>query len=254
MTRHKLDQVLKDKLEQLSVIPSQRANDKFESLLNKKGTPIWWYVAASVSLVITLSWWYWSKQDSVEMTPVIAAEPSELKTEAITSGNSDELEVADMRIDKSPKNEVADIPSQNYVETLSVVEEQEEDDTLKVRTTELTDVYVAVLNAELPSDSSSILENNVQIVSAEVEEIINEDISGDTLNNQPIPLPVVRITFKSGKKKKTLLAESKVPSDSSQVKNGALNAILNSAKNLANGSLIADLRDAKENFFNRNDD
>lgn len=259
MTKHKLDQLFKDKLEHSEMVPSEVAFQKFQSKISgSKKSMVWLYIAASLSLILSFSTWFWvnTTEESVEIATInsptneVTSELNESEvdlTNSTTNLNSveetdvsevsetivaDIVEARDNMRTKIPKETIpaeADMPLTEPEELIA----QDVIEKVDVQEVEMPDLILESENATI------VAESEVQ------------DLTTDVIEKS---LPKVKITYISGRKKKSLVAESKVTLDSTNVKDGTFNRILNSARSLANGSLIADLRDAKENFFNKNDD
>ncbi len=264
MTKHKLDQLFKDKLEHTTVEPSSMAFEKFQNQISGKKKPLaWFYIAASVSLILGVSTWFWTKnyEESVDIASTEAnivdpiydldgwAEDVQQSNSALTleqvpnasvPGSAAPL-VADTKEVPSTVNvTIAQKETSPALEIIAVAQSKD------LRAKEVIDKEESEALKEIPELD---LESDHPVLVVATNEI--EEIREPTVK----PLPKVKITFISGKKKrKSLIAEANMSADSTNVKDGTFNKILNSARSLANGSLIADLRDVKENFFNKNDD
>ena len=252
MTKNKLDQLFEKRLKELDVEPSVRAFEKFEQQLDgKRGRPIWFYIAAAISLLFIVSGVYWTNMnshlevatlDTVEINPV----EEETVSEPIVSQKNPPVAIEVnpnqklVKVDSKPVEKINHKDAQNIAEI--------EDNTLAtVEKTVTVDEVIEVTEEEPAIDLNSEVTTQASLADTDQKEAVEEKVERS--------LPKVKITYISGRKKKNaLLAKSQVQPDTSQVKDGALNKIWNSARNLANGNLIADLRDVKENFFNKNDD
>jgi len=257
MTKHKLDQLFKNKLEQVEVTPSDAAFEKFSHRINDRKKGYWYYIAASVSLLAIAAAVFWQvseNETSVQLTDdsrSIIAKDSLRKIasdEMIAQSNSKPEEVNEKIVfDETPAKSVKVQPAIKRVEiiekqNLSVAIVAKEEITTEVKEPLETDRFNMIAQS-----TDSIPDISEAELIAIVEEPETEEI-------EVKPLPVVTITYKSGKKKKAILAENTAPRDTTNIKDGAFNKIFNSARSLADGSLIASFRDAKENLFNKNDD
>ncbi len=259
MTKHKLDQLFKDKLEHSEIVPGGVAFQKFQNKISeRKKSTGWVYIAASVSIVLSFSTWFWvnNSQESVEIASInsptneVISEVNEPEVDLTNSIKSlkpiEETIISEVsetivaEVAETPDNIGPIILKETILKTNMPLMQPEE---LIAR--EIVEKVNNVQEVEIP-DLIMKSENALIVAESEVQ-----DVTTDVVEKS---LPKVRITYISGRTKKSLVAESKVTSDSSNVKDGTFNRILNSARSLANGSLIADLRDAKENFFNKNDD
>ncbi len=260
MTKHKLDQLFKEKLDQIEIEPSEIAFSKLQDKISGRKKPmVWFYMAASLSLVLCLSIWFWVSR-SQEVVNIATAD---LPTEEVTSlaGRTEKVQE-----ESSPSEETIVITEAPEMTASVIVHTTDKSKTAPTSKKGVipTNPQMATIESpnlaaeevsELTTEEIRQVENTELILKMENSTIVAEvsqEVETETIER---PLPKVKIIYKSGRRRnQTLVAKSIIPSDSSSVKDGAFNRILNSARSLANGSLIADLRDAKENFFNKNDD
>ena len=265
MTKHKLDQLFKDKLEHLEVSPSEAALEKFQSKINRKTkSSVYLWLAASVSLILGIALWALIKQPIEETGVDMAQVEPEVDSPQVGTPNepvpetSNEIEAVE---EMSNEPLVATIESESDEEPVTPKESIE---LLEETTDNEVNVPIeAVIDPEPKTYITEVMEEDEQVIDSIENFVLTIDNEIQVADNQPIveevtpdpkPLPKVRITYISGRRKNKNLAQNTAPIDSTTVKDGAINKILNSARNLANGTLIADLRDVKENFFNKNDD
>ncbi|MEQ9426430.1 MAG: hypothetical protein RJQ09_18555 [Cyclobacteriaceae bacterium] len=255
MSKHKLDSTFKKKLENVEVVPSAAAFQKFEGqLTEKKGGYIWLKVAASITILTVVAWAIFiSNTNEPQLADVTMPLEGSIDEETqIASNKIEPTNIETIVEDKSPAALALD--DNRTVEQAQIVPEIEaiqkpiegkesERKALKPMVADVTDAAV------------DLMEEYPDIVIAEPVELEETLIADNSASiEEEKELPAVKIIYKRGKKSpKTYVAEAQQPTDSISVKNGGFNKIINSAKSLTDGSLIASLRDAKDDFFNKND-
>lgn len=75
MDQHKIDRLFREKLGHTEVTPSSKAWSQVEKQIRPKKTPIYYWIAASVSLLF-ISWMVWPEAPQNSMTSAIASEAS----------------------------------------------------------------------------------------------------------------------------------------------------------------------------------
>ena len=108
MNKNRLDQLFRDKLNQIEIEPSENALAKFDKqIAGKRGTAWWWYVAASLSLLAISVGIFWSTNspESQIATKVetIDAKPEVESTEIEVQSILNEPVVAESQIEPSRK-------------------------------------------------------------------------------------------------------------------------------------------------------
>lgn len=251
MATHRLDQLFKKKLSKHTSAPSNDAWAKLETTLNQPSKkPIWIYrIAAAVLLLI--------------MSGVV------LYNFKITETG----QIAEVKVEKSPlvtpnentKNIIEPKPNTNSNETLNtpIIEEELQNvikpiivikesaimlaQDLDNRKKEAPQVVVkAIVNEQLPlknliamDDAKTHVENKAFKVNNVVMPVQKEERQR----------PKIKIIYKRGKKTQpqAMLAEN----DTTSKKKFNFNKIIDATKHITSGDLIADMRDAKDDFLSR---
>jgi len=255
-----IDQLFSDKLHQAEVTPSKAAWDKLEGNLagqNRKKAGIWLKVAAAVLILIVaaLSLKFYLDEENGQSKFANASEeflnaPYPIQTELAgiylddVLADYEENLAAQQKVKKNiftvqPSATVDHLTSKSNkqksktnTQLIAMEDNNKQSQTSTGNPTKVTDV-VAV--AEVTSDAST---NNLvidKVISKSMIEHI-EPLNTVAINDEA--LPKVTITYRSSTEK----AEKEKGKFS-------IKKVFNSAKKLANGELMADLREAKDGFI-----
>ncbi|MDA0195255.1 MAG: hypothetical protein O2887_17010 [Bacteroidetes bacterium] len=248
MNDRRIDEFFKSKLGNAEIQPNISANGKFLAQLEKRKKGFtWWKVAASIAILGVATWLFLSPNEiskTVEIGKSLETEAASTSPELIKTDGVDNLA------------QITDVaPEVDMQEQVPLITKEIEPDVEIV-----AHVQVAVNKATIPKEKMTenfVPEQKIEdtIIIPTLEELPDLSNELQVASNEQIvdgkELPAVRITYISGKKKRQM-TETMAKTDTSKV--SPLNRIFIGAISLADGSLIAGLRDAKEDFFNRKND
>jgi len=250
MINRRIDEFFKNKLGNGEIQPDISVNEKFLAQLAKRRTGfIWWKVAASVAILGIATWVFLSPNEMPKTTEIVKSVETEATSTSIALIQTDKIDNLTQITKVAPEVKIQEKVPQ-------ITEEVEPE--LEM----VASVQLAVNNAQIPKEKMNenfvteqkIDDDRVIPTPEELPDLSNElkVASSEKIVNVK-KLPVVRITYISGnKKRQKQMTEAIAKTDTSKV--SPLNRIFIGAISLADGSLIAGLRDTKEDFFNRNND
>ena len=222
MDQRKIDRLFREKLDTHEVVPSSQAWEKVEKQISSRNNQRGYYwIAAAVSLIM-IGWFAWPSENVKNEWLPIASEinhPKQLDFFDFTWSIPAIKQKAQMRIPQP----VATIKNPDPLDkpVASIVKSEHSN--------------IELYEPETMNESKSF------VAELEEGEIFNQPISpkGDELETR---VARVKITYISSSKKQTLIQ----PEDSSK----RFKKLFAFAENLSPGEVLADLRSAKDDFFN----
>lgn len=223
MESNKIDELFKKKLERHSQPVSSNAWSEVKTQMkqNKKSKPKFWYVAASISLLLSVSFGinnYWNKQQDV-----LAVNPIDLNNTAHLSAQ-------------------ADVPGKPEIKS----KEMESVDALQQKSSAVKNIQTpATQLAGNYKTKTPVAEMN--IISLEKISAKGADIAVQMEKIQIISIP--DLERKSDIKVEMYYEESLIASTSPSIPLNSLNKSANKLKSLASELSLAELRSAKNQLF-----
>lgn len=248
MSTHKIDNLFKKKLSKHTIAPSSDAWAKMESALEQPAKkPVWLYyrIAAAVLLLfISVIVFYQFQKTEMEQLVEVPMENSNLEAQAnilekenkTVPQNADGNKKLNDKNSKETKNEVLKAPRiiKNLVAKQTITKEP----------------------IETQEDKVPIISQPIENNFIAMEDKVNIENKEFKVKNVVLPKqeekksrPKVKIIYKRGKSPapQALLAKN----DTTSKKKFNFNKIIDVTKHITSGDLIADMRDAKDDFFSR---
>ena len=226
MDQQKIDRLFREKLDQFEAAPSPQSWSKVESQIRQERTPVMYWIAASVSLIL-VSWMVWPETTSDQYTPIASevSYPPEMEMPEILLPVIKEIQVKDQKaIQPKPVETQKSIKQQVQ---LVAIEEQVE---------------------EVVETMDDLLETNEEpvmvVAEAEIEDALDEEDIEDPVEaiiDDPIK-STVKITYIASAKTQT----EETKNDST----GVLKKFIAFSKKIDPGDMLADLKTAKDGLFN----
>lgn len=226
MDQERIDQLFRERLNSYEAVPSKEAWASVEKQIGRKSTPIFYWVAASISLLIAVSWILYPRTITPsDSTPIATSvdHPIPLKVKMYAwklPETHEELMVGNQAVKaQSPASFVASNESKVSLRKEEIIEIE---DTLPLELESITEVALA--DIELSSE---------KIVTQEVDKNLN------TVTPIKIELSKVKITYIAAE-------ESKQAVDST----GGIKKLFAKAGRISPGDVLADIKTAKDNLIN----
>jgi len=249
MATHRLDQLFKKKLNKHTSVPSNDAWAKLEATLNPPSKkPIWIYRIAAAVLLLIISGVVLYNIQFVEKDQVAEVKIQELPFVAPNENIENLIEP------KSKSNEILNTPiieeePQGATKQNIVVKER---GTLLAQVSDnskgkkLQEVTTVAVNEQLPLEDLIAMDDAKTHIENKAFKVNNVVMPGQ---RQEKSRPKIKIIYKRGKKTQpqAMLAEN----DTTSKKKFNLNKIIDATKHITSGDLIADMRDAKDDFLSR---
>lgn len=241
MEAREIDKLFRDKLKHTATNLKDDSWTKLEAMLNeKKATPVFttWRVAAAVLLLMVSASaiLYWTKESPVtnELTWVNKASESFHKEVKI----SPEVNVEPMKTNDQAETETV----------LEVKEEQAASTTERVKQYPPKEVIIKKvakeMSPELPVER--VIEERQQLAEAPLREAIEEPVRTKR------KFKSIKITYKRGKKSWPKQQDMMAVQQTDTIGGGKIKGLWAQTKEIKPGDLWADIRDAKDNLFQRN--
>ncbi|MEQ9468480.1 MAG: hypothetical protein RLN88_13790 [Ekhidna sp.] len=222
MDRQNIDRLFREKLDHLEVTPSASSWSKVEKQIRPQKTPVIYWVAASVSIIL-LSWTVWPKEDVSESFKPIASEVSYPSPEQTPEFVLPEIEKEKIKEGIAPKSiktprkttPQAQFASTNLEEGKGKMEEHPVMEDLQEKT------MVAEVDMESPEIPKEVIEEvkKPEFRTVKITYIASSD------DNKP---------------------EEAQKADST----GVLKKFIAFAEKIDPGDMLADIKTAKDNFIN----
>jgi hypothetical protein len=249
MATHRLDQLFKKKLNKHTSAPSNDAWAKLETTLNQPSKkPIWIYRIAAAVLLLILSGVVLYNFHITETDQIADVKVEKLPFVAPIENKENLIEP------KSNSNETLNTPiieetPQRAIKSIIVIKESatmlaQDLDNRKEK--EPQGVATVVVNEQLPLEDLIAMDDAKSHVENKAFKVNNVVMPAQ---KEEKPRPKIKIIYKRGKKiqPQAMLAEN----DTTSKKKFNLNKIIDATKHITSGDLIADMRDAKDDFLSR---
>jgi hypothetical protein len=245
MATHKLDQLFKKKLNKHTSVPSVDAWARVEANLEQSSKkPIWIFyrVAAAVLFIVISGVVLYNYQ------------------------NTEEKQVADVEVNETPKIAQESIRpklQKSEIQTPTLIEEEVQKEVKQIIESKPKETFLAQNDTKNVEESSQIDIKEVVILDLPEENLIAMEDAKSHIENKAFkvnnvvlpkqkenkPRPKVKIIYKRGKKTQpqAMLAKN----DTTSKKKFNFNSIIDATKHITSGDLIADMRDAKDDFLSR---
>ena len=240
------DKLFRDKLKNAESIPTSDSWDKLESLLDQEKKPLFssfWYIAAVISLLIVSGFVFYLNYNQQESKKEIAS--IDINSESMEEKNT----IVPIE-DQKAKNEETEVISETIVEKPLQKLKIEKKPINSPSKTKLSD-------QKHKKEENNSLQESIQILA--VSEEVQAPIIEETLQKENVEEPKrkkdfksIKITYKRGNKslpnEDEMLAEQEVDS----IGGNKIKELWQQTKEIKPGDVWADIRDAKDNLFQRN--
>jgi len=249
MAAHKLDQLFKKKLDKHESEPSADAWANMEKMLSKrKKKAIWFYYKVAVAILLIMITGLITYQYQLGDTePVVL---TDAKKGALEASEKTRLAADNSLVEEDfLKNEAKRVRKEKTQIISPSKKLSTQKDILLVANNKLN-VEENIIFQNLLEDRSiadeliTLNDTSIYVIPSTVMQKNSETEISPKNKRQPI-----RIIYKRGNKKQSraLVAQN----DTLKRKKVNFNSIIDATKNIAPGDLLADIRDAKDNFFSK---